>query len=282
MTQRTLFVSDMDGTLLNTQSRISDTSARIISALSESGALITVATARTPATVEPLLKGTFTSIPAVVMTGAALWDRKLHRYLSTRPLSNAVASEVTEELRGAGIEPFVYTFGPEHDMLEVYSHEPLSAPMQEFMTQRIASKLKRFHIGSDAPEANQVMLLFSIGPKEQIFDIAARLRERGDCAVSAFTDTTWPDMGLLEIFAKGVDKASALLRLKHLLGADKMVVYGDNLNDLPMFAVADEAIAVGNALDEVKTHATKVIGDNDADSVAKDIACRLGRTDLLQ
>ena len=38
--------------------------------------------------------------------------------------------------------------------------------------------------------------------------------------------------------------------------------FGDNLNDLPMFAVADEAYAVENAKDEVKAAATGVIGSN--------------------
>ena len=71
-----LFVTDLDGTLLSTDSRVSPESAHIISELTRQGALITVATARTPATVEPLLRNTLTTPPAIVMTGAALWDRK--------------------------------------------------------------------------------------------------------------------------------------------------------------------------------------------------------------
>ena len=69
-----LFVSDMDGTLLGSDSRVSPVSADIISRLSRSGVPITVATARTPASVEVLLADTLISVPAIVMTGAALWD----------------------------------------------------------------------------------------------------------------------------------------------------------------------------------------------------------------
>ena len=39
-----------------------------------------------------------------------------------------------------------------------------------------------------------------------------------------------------------------------------------------MFAAADEAYAVSNAIDEVKAAATGVIGSNDEDSVARFIA----------
>ena len=53
----TLYVSDMDGTLLNSQSVISPATAAILSRVISAGALFTVATARTPATVVPLLSG---------------------------------------------------------------------------------------------------------------------------------------------------------------------------------------------------------------------------------
>jgi len=47
------------------------------------------------------------------------------------------------------------------------------------------------------------------------------------------------------------------------------VVFGDNLNDLPMMAVADVAVAVENALPEVKAKADVVIGPNTDDAVAR-------------
>lgn len=76
-------------------------------------------------------------------------------------------------------------------------------------------------------------------------------------------------MAHLEIFAPGVSKASAITRLKELTGADRVVVFGDNLNDLPMFEIADVAVAVDNAFDEAKAKADIIIGPNAEDSVAK-------------
>ena len=48
----------------------------------------------------------------------------------------------------------------------------------------------------------------------------------------------------------------------------KVVVFGDSVNDLPMFRAADESYAVANALEELKGIATGVIGRNDEDAVA--------------
>ena len=66
-----------------------------------------------------------------------------------------------------------------------------------------------------------------------------------------------------------MSKARAVQDLARQLGADRIVVFGDNLNDLSMMAVADEAVAVANAFPEVKAAADVVIGPNSADSVAK-------------
>ena len=60
-----------------------------------------------------------------------------------------------------------------------------------------------------------------------------------------------------------------------MTGADRVVVYGDNLNDLPMFAVADEAVAVANARPQVLAAADRIIGRNTDDSVAKDMMERM-------
>ena len=56
--------------------------------------------------------------------------------------------------------------------------------------------------------------------------------------------------------------------LKERFGFTRLVVFGDGLNDIPMFNVADESYAVANALEEVKRIATGVIGSNEEDAVA--------------
>ncbi len=54
------------------------------------------------------------------------------------------------------------------------------------------------------------------------------------------------------------------------------MVFGDNLNDLPMMRVADVAVAMENALPEVKAEADVVIGRNTEDSVPKFVMEREG------
>lgn len=269
---RDLFVSDLDGTLLNSQSRISDASAQIISSLSRGGALISVATARTPATVVPLLQSTYTSIPAIVMTGAAMWNREKSCFVEPRYLSATVWIKVMETLRCCGLNPMAYeVYGDK--LLHCYIHGKISVKEQKFIDQRSHLPLKRVYVNGSEPDADsgRHILVIALGDSRHV-NRAAELLRQYDCSVSSYLDIFNKEVAYIEVFAQGVSKASAMMRLKEILGANTLTVFGDNLNDLPMMAVADVAVAVENALPQVKEAADIVIGSNDSDAVAKYIS----------
>jgi hydroxymethylpyrimidine pyrophosphatase-like HAD family hydrolase len=77
-------------------------------------------------------------------------------------------------------------------------------------------------------------------------------------------------VGWLDVAGPGVTKASALeaLREKYAVSRENTVVVGDDFNDLPMFAWAGTAIAMGHAPDEVKAAADHVTGTIAEDGVA--------------
>lgn len=79
-----------------------------------------------------------------------------------------------------------------------------------------------------------------------------------------YSDAQW-----LEIMPRAASKANAIRQLKEGWGFDKVVVFGDGINDLDMFEMADEAYAVENAAPELKEKATAVIGSNGEDGVAR-------------
>lgn len=265
----TLYVSDMDGTLLGSDSLVSAQTAEIISDLTRRGALITVATARTPATVVPLLSDTLTTPPAIVMTGAAQWLRHPGEFRNVHFIPSDDLGEIGEVCGHHGIHPFVYSLDTP-SFLSVYHDTPeLNQQETDFYTARRHLTLKRFHIGHTAPDVRRIVLCYATGHHKAIFAAADELRQRRDLSISCYYDIFDHESAHLEIFAKGVSKASAILALKSQLGVDRVVVFGDNLNDIPMMKVADYAVAVGNAFDEVKEIADTVIGPNTDDSVAR-------------
>lgn len=269
---RRLFVTDLDGTLLNRDSRVSDESARIISMLSRRGVMITVATARTPATVDTLLKDTIVRVPAIVMTGAAIWDKSTCMFVDKRVIPDDIAAYVIDVCRRWDLRPFSYTVS-DSGIVHTYFNGTPDAKERKFISERSHLRLKRIHIDDPRTEGlrcvSGTVLLFCIGCRDRIDSAAAELRESGLCSASAYPDIFSPDMAYLEVFAPGVSKASALLRLKEMTGAESVTVFGDNLNDLSMMEAADMAVAVGNALPQVKEAADVVIDNNDSDSVAR-------------
>ncbi len=269
---KTLYVSDMDGTLLGRDSKVSEVTAGIISRLTAEGALITVATARTPATVVPLLSSTLTEPPAIVMTGAALWDRRGACYSNVHFIGDKERADIMAVCHRFGLHPFVYVQTGEC-MLGVYHDgDRLSEAENAFYSDRANLELKRFFLKQRVPDDSRTVLWYAMGDPAAIFAAAEELRSVDGLSLSCYYDIFDRSLAHLEIFSAGVSKASAVVGLKSLVGADRVVVFGDNLNDIPMMEVADCAVAVGNAFDEVKAVADRVIGPNYEDSVARFIA----------
>ena len=252
-----------------------DESREILNSLIDRGAMITVATARTPATVELLLDRLHAAttpegrdIPAIVMTGAAYWNRRLRRYDYITLMSDHDSRIIRDAFRAAGINPFNYTLGA-NQVLEVFHAAPLSDREDAFYRERRNLPLKRFHIGQEAGEDAATVLYFAIGTPEKADILCRMVNDRTRCSAAWYRDIFNPEVAFMDIYAGSCSKANAVKDVARELGCDRIVVFGDNLNDLPMMRVADVAVAVENALPEVRDMASTVIGSNASDSVAR-------------
>lgn len=283
MQRRTLYVTDLDGTLLDPSSRVSAESIHILNSLIGKGAMFTAATARTPATVQPLLERIKPSVtpegfdvPAIVMTGAACWNRRLQRYDHINTLSARDTDIILSEFAGAGINPFNYCLG-RNGMLNVYHPSAMTTREDAFYQERRHLALKRFHLGQTPKDSETTVLFFAIGNPEKMESLCGRINALTDCSAAWYRDIFNPETALMDVYTRGCSKASAVKDVAAHAGADRIVVFGDNLNDLPMMRVADLAVAVDNALPQVKEEADIVIGPNTLPSVArfieKDFLC---------
>lgn len=270
---KTLFVSDLDGTLLDAEAHLSRRSAELLNLAVSRGALFTVATARTPATVDVLLEKVDMQLPAIVFTGAALWHFDTRTYSDVKFISRPEVETVCRIFGQFAITPFVYTLSPdeEHILRVYYGSTNPGRVDRKFIEDRSHLKLKRFCVGAQLPanRKDSVVLFYASGAPDVVRVAAEALGSQTGCAVSFYDDIYNPDTALIEVFAPGVSKASAITTLRQRVGADSVVVFGDNLNDVAMFEVADRGVAVANALPAVRDRADEIIGTNTADSVAQ-------------
>lgn len=272
---KTLFVSDLDGTLLGPDRKVSEESVRLINEAIADGAMFSVATARTPATVGPLLSEVDSPLPFIVMTGAAIWNRDDNRYVYAAFHREQTARRLVELYRRLGLSAFVYILG-EDNVIHIYHMGDMSELEREFMEERLHTPYKDFHIldkeeGGLPERLDRVLLFYSMRPTEEVSRVHEEIKDADDLRSVFYHDMYGEEIALMEVFGPDASKANAVRRLAGMVGADRIVAYGDNVNDIPILEVADDAVAVENAVEAAKAAAGRGIGPNTADSVAKDI-----------
>ncbi|MDE6409616.1 MAG: HAD family hydrolase [Muribaculaceae bacterium] len=276
---KTLYVSDLDGTLLQPDARISDRTLSMLNEAISKGALFTIATARTPATVASIIENLDLRLPAVVMTGTALWDKNSNTYSDVKFMADKPVKELVNIYRATHYPTFLYTL--RQDMIHIYHLGPLSEIERNFIEERRHNFAKTLHIPangeSELPDyLGDTVLFYGMQPDaktEEVFKLTSKVK---DVRVQKYHDFYGPEIGILEAFSPLSTKAIAIREIASRLGVERIVTFGDNLNDIPMLELADVGVAMENGVDEVKAVADIVIGRNTEDAVAKFILDDMG------
>ena len=264
---KTLYVSDLDGTLLTPEKEISKASADILNHLIQKGLLFTVATARSPATACEILSNLKLKLPGILLNGAVLYDFQKKRFAGSALMSYEAASKALAVYRQAGRKPFLYTL--EDDEICV-SYERFGHPAEErFCQERKVKAYKRFEQKELVLSPKDVPIYFTMMDKKTVVEPLYRKIQQIPGLKAAFYHDNYEDVYFLEVFSSQASKSLAVLRLKKMLGAGRVVAFGDNGNDVDMLAAADIGCAVGNASPEAKAAAGQIIGSNTEDGVAE-------------
>lgn len=259
----TLFVSDLDGTLLDSNALLSDKSARILSKLSERGLLFTYATARSFITSSKITKNLNVSVPAIVYNGAFVVDSRTGDIL-IRNTFGETAKSILSDLLSQGVFPIVYSI---IDGCEKFSYVEgkETEGLKRFLFTRKGDVRERAVPNSEALFEGDIFYFTCIDDNPVLPKLFDKYKSSQNLVLhkDIYTHDTW-----LEIMPKNSSKANASLLLKKMTNAKRIVSFGDGLNDLDLFSISDECYAVENAHEELKKKATEVIGKNDEDAVA--------------
>lgn len=264
---KTLYVSDLDGTLLRKHERTSDFTNRVINDLTERGMIFSYATARSLVTAKKVTKGLVAKIPLIVYNGAFVMDNVTEDILIANYF-DAMVYEMLEDLFANRVYPIVYAY---IDGKEKFSFVPelCTEGMQKFLDSRKGDA--RTHAVNAAADLKSGKLFYitCIDEPYKLKPLYEKYKNIFHCVYQTdrYTNEQW-----LEIMPLNASKANAVRQLKALLGCEKVVAFGDGKNDVDMFEVADESYAVENAHEDLKKYATDIILSNEEDGVAQWLA----------
>ncbi|MFC4775568.1 Cof-type HAD-IIB family hydrolase [Paenibacillus sp. GCM10023252] len=235
-----LIALDMDGTLLNEQSEISEENQYWIQRAQDAGIIVSFSTGRGFRSALPYAEQLKLETPMITVNGGEIWQKPhvLHR----RELMNAADIRRMHELALKHGEPWYWAYSTD----DIYNKEKWIDPVDDYDNHHWLKF--GYYTENDAV-------------RQQILEEVESWQ-----ALEITNSSPWN----LEMNPLGVSKASALRELCEVLGItmDEVVAVGDSLNDIAAIREAGLGVAMGNAQDTVKAAADVVTLSNQEHGVA--------------
>ena len=259
-----LYVSDMDGTLLDDNGQLPEDSVRRLNRLIDKGLNFTVATARNYDSAYPLLRGLNLRHPVILFNGVYLTE--LHTGANIF-FSDFISAEIIKTMMAIveprGIDPFIYTYGERHRVYFRSASNPGAQAYVDSMTDDDRMQKVEEFIFSQSERISGFLLIDTGVTLEPVYN-ELRSLFTNDLNIYFAKDVSNTGFHWLQSFHQEANKGKMLKRMTQHLGISLLetVVFGDYLNDIDMFKIAGHAIAVENALPEVKSVAQQIIASN--------------------
>lgn len=273
-----LFVSDLDGTLLNSKAEVSDLTAEIINRETEKGLHFTISTARTPTTALKIVEKLNLNLPVMLMNGVLIYDMKSKTYLQKAVMDETTVMVLLGLIKTKGLDCFLY--GLEGDQFLAYYDSADSISLNYFRNERIMKYNKKFIEVEDLSLITDKNIIYCMlrEPKERLEGLYRELSVVKGVKAEFYPDIYSDNYYMLEIYNECASKKEALSYLRDEEHYDSIISFGDNLNDVALRDASDYFYAVSNAHPEIQHMADAVIPSNDEDGVARFIEQMIKQT----
>ncbi|KAB7670640.1 HAD family hydrolase [Bacillus sp. B1-b2] len=271
---------DMDGTLLKSTQEITQENREAIREAQSKGIEVVIATGRAYEESGELLKEAGIITPMICANGAEIRTKE-HEVIQTNPLSKETAIEIANVLHSHQVYYEFYTNKGTYtldkttakalimDIFTVSGHIKNMDEIKEAAEKRLndINQVDSYAIlFEDSSQSIYKVLAFHFD-QTVLAQVRQELNEISGIAISASAKEN------LEINSIHAQKGVALEEFTAARGislSDTMAI-GDNYNDVSMFKKAGRAVAMGNAVDDIKKQCHFVTGTNEESGVAQAI-----------
>ena len=271
----TLYISDLDGTLLTPDAELDPEDALRLNQLIDRGLCLSVATARTYATVDHILKDLHLNYPIILMNGVMLYDPVARSCIHAEIINRPAYRYIMKGIRHFHVTGFVYTLTPDRGegrKMMTYYEDLATDQMRNFCQERQGKYNKPFRQVKNLESLvrKDVIYLSFFHEEEKLRPFYEYLKENEDLNLSFYRDIyEKKDLWYLEVSDKNASKYHAAAKLREIYQPGQLVGFGDNGNDLPLFRACDLSCAVENAHDDIKSKVDQIIEANIHSGVVK-------------
>ncbi|MCL2014131.1 MAG: HAD family hydrolase [Oscillospiraceae bacterium] len=268
---KTLYISDLDGTLLNRNAELTGYAKNTLNAMIRNGLNFTVATARSATAVSAMLDGLELKLPVGLLNGVMLYDLARRKYVKVNAIEPETAVKMLRTFKKCGCRAtgFVYEFN--NGEILTYHESSEQKPLRDFVEERITRYNKNYThtCGFESMNMENIIYFTLMDTYEKLHPIYESFEKLPGLHLNYYHDYYNPDLWLLEMSSAGASKKGVVDYLRAEYGFERVIGFGDSSNDLSMFEVCDVCVAVENANSEVKAAADFLCGSNEQNGVVK-------------
>jgi 5-amino-6-(5-phospho-D-ribitylamino)uracil phosphatase len=271
-----LIAMDLDGTLLNSQSKIPEKNARAVAEAAERGIEIVIVTGRRYHSARLIVEQLPCELHLIVNNGALIKTKEgqtHQRFLLPAATARRVL-EATSEFRSSASVVFDRPKENQVILETVDWDDPFRGGYfrrsREYIAQvtPLTDCLNGKH-GAPAEDPIQVMFVGLCQTIRDVRDKLGKLDFAGEYTL-AFTEYLTRDISVLDVLRHGVSKGVALAQWTQRLGIRKeeVMAIGDNWNDREMLEFAGLPVVMGNCVDILKSQGWTITLSNDENGLA--------------
>lgn len=252
-----LIVSDMDGTLLDSEKRLPDDFFEVLDRLSERNIKFVVASGRTYSALEYLFPDEYRRKLCFICDNGActvIGDK----FVNVFPIERELYLKLLEECgRIGGLTPVICAeSGVYHQRCD------------ESFFDEVGVYYKNHKVVDRLTDINETVY------KLAICDDGAALvhgKSELDAVFGGWLNVLVSGANWMDVMADGVSKGTALKALQEKLGVsrDETMAFGDYFNDVDMLMLAEESFCPENGHDDVKRLCKHIAPDNDHGGVTR-------------
>lgn len=263
---------DCDGTLLDQSGTIRPAVFHAVREAIERGVHVTLATGRRFDSAREIAERLALRLPLVLHGGTIIQDSATGEVIYEDGMDHDVLSRIITEITSEGQQPVLYLSPSADYSLLTGDERHDSDSLRAYLSHQKSVHRSTY---ADMIRTRHVVSVAVFQNDDVLRPLYSRLRRMPICRTLLWEpDPLFPDtMYLLEIVNAGCSKAKALAHLAASYGVriDEIMAIGDQINDVEMIESVGLGVAMGNAIEEVRSRAGAVVASNEEDGVAEAI-----------